>query len=89
MLTLHEDLEKQGPRVVPEAETVEDLVARRGKRSRVELVALAAAAAGTLVVLDELGIAELPEGLVLGALAFVTLVTLADWFRRKDEDDDA
>jgi hypothetical protein len=87
MLTLHDKLEAEGPRTAPDPETAEERIARR-RRSRVELVALFAAVAGTLLGLDEFGIVELPRELVLGALALMTLAAFADWFRPEDEDDD-
>ena len=88
IFTLHEELEKQGPRTAPDPETAEEVEARRARRSRFELLGLIAAAGVTLLTLEEFGILELPEGLVLGTLALMTVLTIPDWFRTKDEDDD-
>ena len=80
MLTLHEKLESEGPRLAPEPETAEELVAGRRRPSRlVGLVLLAAAAAATLVALDELGVLELPKELILGGLVLLTAFEVIAW----------
>jgi hypothetical protein len=92
MLTLHEQLESEGPRLAPEPATAEELVASQRRPSRlVGLVLFAAAAAATLVALDEFGIVELPRELILGGLVFLTAFEVVAWLigARGEEADDA
>jgi hypothetical protein len=80
MLTLHEKLESEGPRLAPEPGTAEELVARRSRPSTlVGLVLFAAAAGATLVALDEFGLVELPKELVLGGLLVLTAFEVIAW----------
>ena len=93
MLTLHEKLESEGSRLAPEPKTAEELVATRRRPSRlVGLVLFAAAAAATLVALNELGILELPKELILGGLVLLTAFEVIAWLvdsRDEEVGDDA
>ena len=91
--TLHERLEAEGPRVAPEAETAEELLARPKRPSRlIGLLATLGAVAGTLLLLDQFGILEFPEQLVLVAFTatFLFEIVITLFAHRNDEvgDDD-
>jgi hypothetical protein len=91
--TLHERLEAEGPRVAPEPETAEELLSRPKRSSRlIGLLATLGAVAGTLLLLDQFGILEFPEQLVLIAFTatFLLEIVLTLFVHRNDEvgDDD-
>jgi hypothetical protein len=89
--TLHEKLEAEGPRIAPEPETAEELLSGPKRRSRlIGLIAAAGAVAATLLLLDEFGILEFPEQLVLIAFTatFLLEIVFTLFAHRNDEVDD-
>ncbi|MGH3013286.1 MAG: hypothetical protein ACRDMY_15820 [Gaiellaceae bacterium] len=60
MLSLHENLEREGARVAPEPETTEQLVAKSRRPSRLlQVTGAVAGAAGVVLILTELGLVDL------------------------------
>ena len=90
--TLHERLEAEGPRMAPEPETAEELLGRPKRPRLIGLLATLGAVAGTLLLLDQFGILEFPEQLVLIAFTatFLLEIVLTLFVHRNDEvgDDD-
>jgi hypothetical protein len=91
--TLHEKLGAEGPRVAPEPETAEELLSRPKRPSRlIGLLATVGAVAATLLLLDQFGILEFPEQLVLMAFTatFLLEIVLTLFAHRNGEvnDDD-
>ena len=88
--TLHERLEAEGPRIAPEPETAEEMLSRSRRPRLIGLLATLGAVAGTLLLLDQFGILEFPEQLVLIAFTatFLLEIVFTLYAHRNDEADD-